>query len=112
MSQEYLLQRIQDSIRRLGLMEERAVEPDIEDERVDARASVRRLSRSRVADLLRQLRAVHGYSYEQIHEMTGLSQQTLFDVEYKDRRLSLDELRKLAQCYQVSAGDILGIELD
>lgn len=112
MSQDFLLHRLKDSIMRLGLLEERAVEPDVIDERVDARESVRQLSRNRVAALLRQLRAVHGFTYEQVHEATGLSQQLLFDMEYKDRRLTLDELRGLAQCYQVSAGDILGVEID
>ncbi len=76
------------------------------------RESVRQLSRKRVAALLQQLRAVHGFSYAQIQEETGLSQQLLFDMEYKDRRLTLDELRSLAHLYQVSPGDILGIELD
>jgi hypothetical protein len=112
MSQEFFIKRVKDSIMRLGLLDERAVEPDVRDERVDARESVRQLSRSRVADLLRQLRAVHGFTYEQVQEMTGLSQQLLFDMEYKDRRLTLNELHALAQCYQVSAGDILGVEID
>ena len=112
MSQDYFIQRLKDSITRLGLLDDRAVEPDVRDERVDARESVRQLSRNRVAALLRQLRAVHGYSYEQVQDMSGLSQQLLFDVEYKERRLTLAELRALAQCYQVSAGDILGVEID
>ena len=78
----------------------------------DARESIRSLSRSRVSSLLRQLRAVHGYSYAEVQTKTGLSQQLLFDVEYKDRRLTLEQLGALAACYQVSTGDILGIELE
>jgi len=112
MSQDFFLQRLKDSITRLGLMDARAIKPEVNDERVDARESVRQLSRNRVAALLRQLRAVHGFSYAQVQEATGLSQQLLFDMEYKDRRLTFAELRALAQCYQVSAGDILGIDVD
>ncbi len=74
--------------------------------------SVRLLSRSRVSLLLRQLRAAHDYSYAQVQEATGLSQQLLFDVEFKDRRLNLDELRRLAECYEVSVSDILGIDIE
>ena len=76
------------------------------------RDSVRMLSRQRVSDLLRQLRAASGLSYQQINEVTGLSQQLLFDVEFRDRRLTLDELRRLLACYQVSVDDILGVDID
>jgi hypothetical protein len=36
----------------------------------------------------------------------------LYDVEYKDRRLTLDELRTLAQCYNITINDILGVDID
>ena len=64
----------------------------------------------RVPRVLRQLRAVHGYTYDEVEDRTGLSQQLLFDMEYKDRRLTLDQLILLAECYRVSAGDVLGID--
>jgi DNA-binding Xre family transcriptional regulator len=109
---DQLIRRMKEALTRLRLLPEATVTKVEEDTTVDARESVRQLSRNRVAALLRQLRAVHGFSYEQVSEQTGLSQQTLFDLEYKDRRLTLDELGRLARCYQVSPGDILGIELD
>ena len=37
-------------------------------------------------------RAGKGLSYRQVQEQTGLSQQLLYDMEYKDRRLTLAEL--------------------
>ena len=33
-------------------------------------------------------------------------------MEYRERRLTLHELERLAQVYQVSTADILGIEID
>jgi uncharacterized protein (DUF3084 family) len=78
----------------------------------DLYESLRRLSRSRVAFLLRQLRAAHGLSYAQVQANTGLSQQLLFDVEFKEHRLSLDELRALAACYKASVSDILGVDIE
>ena len=111
MSYNYLVQSMKTSMAKLRFGPQRVSEP-VEEVEVDARESVRQLSRNRVASLLRQLRAVHGFSYAQIQDETGLSQQLLFDMEYKDRRLTLDELRSLAHLYQVSPGDILGIELD
>ena len=42
---------------------------------------------------------------------SGLSQQLLYDVEYGDRRLLLHELILLAECYGVSADDVLGVDL-
>lgn len=111
MSYNYLIQSMKTSMAKLRFGHERVAEP-IDEAEVDARESVRQLSRSRVAALLRQLRAVHGFSYADIQEETGLVQQVLFDMEYKDRRLTLEELRLLATLYQVSPGDILGIEMD
>jgi hypothetical protein len=107
-----MIQRMKDALLRLRLIPEARVTTVEDDAAVDARESVRQLARSRVASILRQLRAVHGYSYEQVAEKTGLSQQLLFDVEYKDRRLSLAELQALAACYQISPGDVLGVDLE
>ena len=88
-----------------------ALAPPAREERT-VRDSIRQLARQRVSQLLRQLRAAQGLTYEQVHDSTGLSQQLLFDLEFKDRRLTLDELRRLAVCYRVSVNDILGIDLD
>jgi len=73
--------------------------------------AIRTLARNRVAQTLRQLRAVSGLSYEDVAAETGLSKQTLFDLEYKERRLSIDELRKIAACYHISENDILGVDI-
>lgn len=108
---ESILRRLKESVQRLRGEPQHVVQ--IVDETADkTRVAIRQLARSRVAQTLRQLRAAQGFSYEQVHSQTGLSQQLLFDVEYKEKRLTLDELRKLAHCYGVSGGDILGIDLD
>ena len=111
MNQDPLLRRIRESILRLSHTPERTTYV-VDEAEAKARESVRQLARSRVSELLRQLRAVHGLSYAEIQQRTGLSQQMLFDVEYKDRRLTLEQLRLLAQLYQISPGDILGIDLE
>lgn len=111
MSYNYLVQSMKSSMAKLRFGPQRVTEP-VEEVEVDARDSVRQLSRNRVASLLRQLRAVHGFSYAEIQDKTGLSQQLLFDLEFKEQRLSLEEIRLLADLYQVSPGDILGIDLD
>ena len=82
-----------------------AAEPAIND-------SLRKLSRARVALILRQLRAAHGLSYAQVQTDTGLSQQLLFDMEFGDARLTLDQLIRLADCYNISVDDILGINIE
>ena len=73
--------------------------------------AIRTLARNRVSSTLRQLRALHGLSYEDVAAQTGLSKQALFDLEYKERRLSLEELRVVATCYHVSESDILGVDM-
>jgi hypothetical protein len=110
-SRDHIIQRIRESLNWLRRTPTRTSAPYQKIER-NIRDSIRQLSRRRVSDLLRQLRAAHGLSYEQVNEQTGLSQQLLFDVEFKERRLSLDEIRRLADCYQVSVDDLLGIDVD
>jgi hypothetical protein len=111
MSQDFLLRRLRDTIARLSQNQTRPTEPFYEAEQT-VRNSIRQLSRSRISQLLRQLRAAHGYSYAQVQAATGLSQQLLFDIEFKDRRLTMEELRRLADCYQVSVSDILGVDVE
>ena len=107
-----LLQRMTESLLRLRHQQVRSVVPTVDDTPDRTRTSIRRLARSRISQILLQLRTAHGLSYEEIQQRTGLSQQLLFDVEYKERRLSLEELRLLASCYNVSVNDIVGIDLD
>ncbi|MCL4862150.1 MAG: helix-turn-helix transcriptional regulator [Caldilineaceae bacterium] len=106
-----LVKRIRDTVLRMAHSPMRALEPatEMEDK---TRQSVRHLARSRVSQLLRQLRAAHGLTYADVQAQTGLSQQMLFDVEYKDRRLTLDELRTLAVCYGVEVNDVLGVDME
>lgn len=111
MARDFLANQLRDALLRLDQLPERVVEPLASPE-PDIRESVRRLSRARVALLLRQIRAANALTYSQVQTDTGLSQQLLFDVEFKDRRLTLDELRLLAECYGVSVNDILGIDID
>ncbi len=109
MSEETLLDRLRASLTPASQPLDR-MQPDPLDE-AKVRASVSEVARSRVSAVLRQLRAARGLSYDAIRERTGLSQQLLYDVEYGDRRLTLDELMLLAGCYGVSADDVLGIDL-
>ncbi|MEM7128045.1 MAG: helix-turn-helix transcriptional regulator [Chloroflexota bacterium] len=76
------------------------------------RASILVAARNRVSQSLKQLREAHNLSYGDLQAKTGLSQQLLWEVEYKERRLTLTELKALASCYQLSAGDILGVDLE
>ena len=110
-ARDQVIQRIRESLNWLRRAPMGSTTPYQKTER-DIRDAIRKLSRQRVSDLLRQLRAAHGLSYEQVHDQTGLSQQLLFDVEFKDRRLSLDELHRLAACYPVSVDDRLGVDID
>lgn len=109
MSEETLLSRLRTSmaVREPTLP---GTLPDPLDE-AKVRASVSQAARSRVSATLRQLRAARHLSYDDIRTQTGLSQQLLYDVEYGDRRLTLGELILLAECYGVSAGDILGVDV-
>lgn len=108
---DQLVKRLQETVRNLQRTQERVTTPiDTGEEKL--RHSIRTLARTRLSNTLRQLRATRGYTYEALAAETGLSQQVLFDVEYKERRLSLDELRVLAACYRVSINDLLGVEID
>lgn len=107
-----LLQRMRENLLRLTHQRPESVVTPINDAPERTRQAIRQLARGRVAQVLRQLRAAHGLSYEEIQSRTGLSQQTLFDLEFKERRLTLSELRLLADCYEISLGDLLGVEID
>lgn len=106
-----LAKRIQETVRNLQRGKERVLEP-VNTGEEKLRQSIRTLARTHVSNMLRQLRAARGYSYEALASESGLSQQFLFDIEYKERRLTLDELRILAACYQVSINDLLGVDID
>jgi DNA-binding Xre family transcriptional regulator len=110
-SSDSLLKRLRESVLRARQTPERSIQPETRQE-VNMRDAVRKLARGRVSEMLRQLRATRGLTYEQVRETTGLAPQLLYDMEYRDRRLTLAELQRLAQCYEVSVNDLLGIDLE
>lgn len=109
--EESLLQRLRASVIEMRKTPHRTITPETQRE-VSVRDAVRQVARSRVSEILRQLRAARGLSYEQVRERTGLSQQLVYDMEYRERRLTLPELAALAGCYEISVNDILGIDLE
>ncbi|MEX1020337.1 MAG: helix-turn-helix transcriptional regulator [Litorilinea sp.] len=111
MAQDFLVRRIRESVLRLTQNPERSHEA-FESVDTPVRDSIRRLARSRISQILQQLRAANGLSYAQVQANTGLSQQLIYDVEYGDRRLTLEELQLLADCYHVAVSDLLGIDID
>jgi ribosome-binding protein aMBF1 (putative translation factor) len=106
-----ILQRLRDSVIQMRKAPQRTTAPPTQQES-NVRDAIRQVARSRVSEILRQLRAARGLSYEQVRERTGLPQQLLYDLEYKDRRLTLAEITALARCYDVSVNDVLGIDLE
>ena len=111
LTDDSLLHRIRDTVLRMAQTPVRAREI-VETHEDGTRASLRRLSRTRVSLFLRQLRAAQGFTYAQVQEQTGFTQQLLYDLEFKERRLTLDELRVLTTCYGVSVNDVLGVDVD
>jgi hypothetical protein len=107
-----LVKRFQETILRLAQDRKRALDSPVEEHEDNTRTALRRLAQRRISLVLRQLRAAHGLSYAQIQTQTGFSQQFLFDIEYKDHRLTLDELRILANCYGVHVNDLLGVDIE
>lgn len=110
MAEESLLTKVRAALAPRDQPLTRAIPDPLDEAKV--RQAVNQAARARVAAALRQLRAARRLSYDAIRTQTGLSQQLLYDVEYRDRRLTLDELRLLAECYGVSADDVLGVDVE
>ncbi len=108
---EQIARRIREAVLSLHQGNERVTEL-VDTQQENTVLAIRTLARSRVSNILRQLRAASGFSYEDVATQTGLTKQLLFDVEYKERRLTLDELRKLAAAYEIGIDDILGVDLE
>ena len=106
-----IAKRIREAIMELQQTNRRTITP-VNTNQEKVVKSIRTLSRSRVSSILRELRSSSGYSYDELTEKSGFPKQLLFDVEYKDRRLTLDQLRILADCYGVTINDILGIDIE
>jgi DNA-binding transcriptional regulator YiaG len=108
---DQIAKRIREAVSALQTDKARVIVPlDMHHETLQD--GLRTLARSRVNNSLRQLRAASGLSYADVAAQTGLTQQMLFDVEYKERRLTLAELRLLATCYDVGINDLLGVDVD
>ncbi len=110
MPEDSLLARVRAALAPLDQPLARTSHDPLDEAKV--RQTVNQAARSRVAATLRQLRAARGLSYDAIRTQTGLSQQLLYDVEYRDRRLTLAELRLLVTCYGVSVDDVLGVDIE
>jgi ribosome-binding protein aMBF1 (putative translation factor) len=110
-NEDSIFQRLRESVIQMRKAPERTTAPPTQSES-NVRDAIRQVARSRISEIMRQLRAARGLSYEQVRERTGLPQQLLYDMEYKDRRLTLAEMSVLARCYDVSVNDILGIDLE
>lgn len=108
---DQIAKRIREAVLTLRHGNERMITP-LDTQQETVLNAIRTLARSRVSSILRQLRAANGFSYDEVASQTDLSKQILFDVEYKERRLTLDELRRLADSYGVGVNDILGIDID
>ena len=109
-SDDSILKRIRSRVTGAGSTPGRPAVP-AQDEN-ELRSALRQVARNRISQMLSQLRATRGLSYEQVRQQTGLPMQLIYDLEYRDRRLTVDELRLLAACYDVGVNDILGIDLD
>jgi len=108
---DYWLKRIQDTVWKLGRIPDRAITLPNEPA-VSIGNRIREAAADRISATLRDLRTDRGYSYEELRDRTGLSLQTLYDIEFKKRPVTLQELQALARCYELSACDILGVNLD
>ena len=108
---DQIAQRIREAILSVRHGKERVTKL-VDTQQENSVQAIRTLARSRVSSTLRQLRAASGFSYDDVSAKTGLTKQLLFDVEYKERRLTLDELRKLAAAYEIGIDDILGVDLE
>ena len=109
-SDDSILKRIRSRVTAAGSTPGRPAVPA--QDQNEPRIALREAARHPLSQMLSQLRATRGLSYEQVRQQTGLPMQLIYDLEYRDRRLTVDELRLLAACYAVSVNDVLGIDLD
>jgi transcriptional regulator with XRE-family HTH domain len=64
--------------------------------------------RSAIAARLREARGMAGLSQKSVAEMLGLHRPSVSEMEAGNRRVSADELRQLADLYDVSVDWLLG----
>lgn len=59
---------------------------------------------------IRELRGRHGMTQQRLADLLGLSRPTISQIEIGERKLSADELLKLADIFGVSIENLLGIQ--
>ncbi len=64
-------------------------------------------TRHLLAQRLRLLRTLRGWSQETLAEQAGLHRTYISGIERAERNLGLDNLDKLAQAFGVTVGDLL-----
>jgi transcriptional regulator with XRE-family HTH domain len=64
--------------------------------------------RSQIAERLKEARKLAGLSQGQVAKMLGLHRPSLSEIEAGNRRVSADELARLAEIYDVSVVWLLG----
>lgn len=64
--------------------------------------------RSRVAERLREARKLAGLSQSQVAQMLGLHRPAVSEMEAGNRRVSADELARLAEIYDVNMTWLVG----
>jgi len=64
--------------------------------------------RASVADRIREARKLAGLSQRQVADMLGLHRPSVSEIEAGNRRVTSDELAKLAEIFDVSVAWLLG----
>ena len=64
--------------------------------------------RARIGERLKEARRLAGLSQGQVAKMLGLHRPSVSEMEAGNRRVSADELARLAEIYDVSAAWLLG----
>jgi transcriptional regulator with XRE-family HTH domain len=64
--------------------------------------------RGRLAERLREARKLAGLSQGQVAKILGLHRPSVSEIEAGNRRISADELSRLAETYDVSVAWLLG----
>jgi transcriptional regulator with XRE-family HTH domain len=64
--------------------------------------------RKRIADRIREARMMAGLSQGQVAKMMGMHRPSISEIEAANRRVSVDELTRLADLFDVSTAYLLG----
>jgi transcriptional regulator with XRE-family HTH domain len=64
----------------------------------------------KLVENIRKLRGQHGMTQQKLADLLGLSRPTISQIEIGERKLSADELLQLADIFNVSVENLLGIQ--